>query len=191
VATLDTAPDAVEGSATLGGAYSVGVWYQVAVVMSRAGGGAGATGTVHYVETGAAAADPGYTPMGEFTAGQFGWGTTANQRARLALLAANDTNINGRLELRNNAVKKTLYPNLGANVNGVYAMRRRKNVLYYRGKNLVMTWGTSNSAMLLDYDGSHPFWTLDLGGVQDLAPGQVYYITSSSNEAEWAQERES
>ena len=190
VATLSTAVTE-ESSATLAGDFTYGTWYQVAVVMDRVDTGEGATGTIHYVEEGASAADAGYTPLGEFMPGQVVWGTTANMRTRLALLAANDTNLNGRLGMFNCAVKKALYPNLGANTNGTYAIRRRKNVLYYRGKNLTMTWGTDNSMSLNDYDGSHAFWTLDLGGVTDLAPGQVYYIASISSEAEFAQERES
>ncbi len=178
-----------EGSHTLVNAFVAGTWYQVAAVVV-VGDSVASIGTVHYLETGPSAKNAGFIPMGEFNAGQLGWGTTANQRARFALLAANDTNLNGRLVLMNPAVKKALYSLSSGNIGGVYAIRRRKNVLYYRGKDLVMAWGTNNSASLNDYDGSHPFWTLDLGGVQNLAPGQVYTISSTTSQAEWAQERE-
>jgi hypothetical protein len=189
VATVNTQTTS-EGSHTLVNAFITGAWYQVAAVVV-CGNGVAAAGTVYYVEEGAATPDTGFTPLGEFAPGQFVWGTTANQRTRLALLTANDVNLSGRLQLCNHAVKKALYPELGGNIAGTYAIRRRKNVLYYRGKNLTMTWGSANSMSLTDYDGSHPYQTLDLGGVSNLVPGQVYYIASSSSEAEFAQERES
>jgi hypothetical protein len=188
VATVNT-ETTTEGTHTLVNAFVAGAWYQVTARVTT-GAGVSCAATVHYVEEGAAAPDAGFTPIGEFMPGQLVWGTTANMRTRLALLADNDANLNGRLYLMNHAVKKALYLELGGDIGGTYAIRRRKNVLYYRGKNLTMTWGTANSASLNDYDGSHPYWTLDLGAVNGLVAGQVYTISSSSSEAEFAQERE-
>ncbi len=188
VATVNTETIS-EGTHTLANAFVVDTWYKVEVEVV-VGADVACVATVHYIEEGAAAVDAAFTPLGEFRAGQFGWGTTANQRSRFALLGANDTALNARVNsIISHAVKKALYLSLGSDVGSVYAIRRRQNVLYYRGKNLTMTWGDGNSMTLNDYDGSHPFWTLDLGGVSNLAPGQVYYITSSSKEAEFAQER--
>ncbi len=186
-----------EGSITIPDAtWTEGTWYAVSAT---------GTGAVSYLAMGASAKSSGYTPSGQFNAGQFGWGTTANQRARLDLLGSNDTDINTRFARTNyvranHAVKKSTFPILGSSTMAVYKIRHSKSYLYYRGKGLGMGWGTldgttyTNSQGLTDYDGSHPYQTLDLASVQNLAMGQIYTITSDhdgSNCIEWAAERDS
>jgi len=176
--------------------FTEGTWYQVKVWTDSGDGGGGA---VYYLATGASAKSSGYNPSGQFNAGQFGWGTTANQRAAINILGTNDTDINTRLARTNytranHAVKKDSYSVLGGSVIANYAIRHSKPMLYYRGKGLIMGWGTGNSQGLTDYDGSHAYQTLDLASVQNLAMGQVYTITSDhdgSNCIEWACERDS
>jgi hypothetical protein len=184
VATV-AAAGVTESSLTLDPAtWTEGTWY--AVTVTGAGGG------VSYLATGAAALSAGYNPLGEFMPGTFVYGTTANQRTRLALLSSNDADIAARLKRTNYvranwAVKKNLYPILGENVVATYVIMHSKPILYYRGTNIQMTWGTANSQSLNTLDGSHPYWTLDLSVLQNLMIGQTYTISGDS--VEWACER--
>ncbi len=191
-----------EGSFNLIQTFIVGIWYLVRVQLVVADcGGNSAAATVHYLYTGPNGKHTGFVPMGEISAGQFGWGTTTNQRSRLDLLRANDVNLNSRLvgtnwSMHNAAVHKGYFTNYSTIAPyGSVTIVHRKSILYYRGKGTVtMSWGTSNAQGLTDYDASHPYQTLDLNSVQNLAMGQIYTISASNDAAanivEWAEERD-
>lgn len=133
----------------------------------------------------------GYTSMGEFTVGQYVYGSTGGQSTRLDLLSDNDAVIYDRLTAsgtgrRDFAVSKTAYVRLGGTDYGYYRMTRQGDFLYYVGGGEIVWSG--GSQYLTSTDETNPYLVLDLNSVTDLPHGTVYWISGVDDACKFAME---
>lgn len=174
-----------EGYVDLTEAFVAGTWYQIA---EEAPGG-GDIECPTYLGFGPIAAGAGFTPVGEFTPGQFVWGTTANQRTRLELLKENDVNIAAGLAPADYAGARhaVAYIPYGAGGNKQYVpsyyFKHRLPVLSYAGTGITMSWGTANTLTLPAYTGA--IGKVDLASINTLMVGQIYRLEGGMS---WAYE---
>lgn len=138
--------------------------------------------TLYYAFLAPGSAGSGFTIPGDLAAGQYVFGDTAGQDTKANILSDNDTHLNGRQTLvrRDYAVRKAEYEDLGES-GGTwwYTFHRQRDLLYYRGSGLMLTWGDDESLDLEEYDGDNPYWILDLRQLETLLPGSNYEISGS------------
>ena len=160
--------------------YTPGTQYRVTAVMTRSDTNVRANVRIRYIMETPIAATTGYTGLGSLTAGQYVFGDTAGEGSRLALLSANQTNLNGRLTRRDYALRVASYEDVG-DVVGYHWVIHRFPYLYYRGTDLIMKWADSDYESLPDTDdGANLYRVLDLRALPNMVRGVHYHIEGGS-----------
>lgn len=157
-------------------AFVAGTWYTIT--------GGYMTGYVAFGAPGATVPS-GFASLGEFSPGQFGWGTTANQRARLQLLHTNDESIYTRLAMadyagRRHAVAQSPFTGAGSGTQSfavTYYLKHLLPVLNYTGAAVTLSWGVDNTLAL---PASSGLTQVDLSSVTSLGIGQLYSVAGAS-----------
>lgn len=170
------------GSATLDPKVA-GTRYWLRVRLSRTNTDYGGSGSVHMMAQGRSTA-VSYTDPREYAVGQFVYGNTPGQRTALNSLASTDVAINGALVYKKYACRQLACPPehiWGPYGDWAYALTRRGDFLYYRGRGGKLWFiDDKKQASLADAgteENPDVYKVLDLNSVSGLHYGMRYTIT--------------